>query len=77
MENPIRLSFPHAGSIHQPSDAPPIIEPRLKKQDDNAGMPKTLRALSMPITSAASDTSRMNGYMMRTIVMVRAISSGL
>ncbi len=40
-------------------------------------MPKTLRALSMPITSAASETSRMNGYITRTIVTVSTISSGL
>ena len=57
--------------------APPIIEPRLKKHDESAGMPKTFFALSMPITSAASETSRMNGYITRTIVTVSAISCGI
>ena len=40
-------------------------------------MPKTLRALSKPITSAASDTNRMNGYITRTIVTMSATSAGL
>ncbi len=77
MAKPTRLRGPHAGSIHQPSAAPPIIEPRLKKHDASAGMPKMLRALSMPMTSAASETNRMNGYITRTMVTVRANSSGL
>src|SRR5664279_5335729 len=41
-----------------------------------AGTPKTLRALSMPMTSAASDTSRMNGYITRVSVTVRAAFAG-
>ena len=39
-------------------------------------MPNTLRAFSMPMTSAASDTSRMNGYMTRVRVTVSAALSG-
>ncbi len=35
-------------------------------------MPKTLLAFSMPMTSAASDTRRMNGNMMRVSKAVRA-----
>src|SRR6266852_3906682 len=42
-----------------------MIEPRLKKLDAIAGIPKTCFALSIPITSAASDTRRMKGNMMR------------
>ena len=37
------------------------MDPMLKKLDAMAGTPKTLRALSIPITSAARETSRMNG----------------
>ena len=39
-------------------------------------MPNTFLALSMPITSAASDTSRMNGNMMRVSVAVSAALPG-
>ena len=41
-----------------------------------AGKPKTFLALSMPMTSAASDTSRMNGNMMRVSVTVNAALAG-
>ena len=41
-----------------------------------AGGPKTCFALSMPITSAASDTSNMNGHMMRVSEIVSAVLSG-
>ncbi len=35
----------------------------LKKLDAIAGTPNTFLALSIPITSAASETSRIKGYM--------------
>src|SRR5947207_5021193 len=38
--------------------------------------PKTCMALSMPITNAASDTSNMNGHMMRVSKIVSAVLSG-
>src|SRR6266436_9696241 len=41
-----------------------------------AGGPKTCLALSMPITNAASDTSNMNGHMMRVSKIVSAVLSG-
>jgi hypothetical protein len=53
-----------------------MIEPRLKKLEAIAGMPKTLRALSMPMTRAASDTRRMKGYMTRVSSTVRCAFSG-
>ena len=53
-----------------------MIEPRLKKLEAMAGTPNTLREFSMPMTSAASDTSRMNGYMTRVRVTVSAAFSG-
>ena len=40
-------------------------------------MPNTFLAFSMPITSAASDTSRMKGNMMRVSVTVSAALAGL
>ena len=40
-------------------------------------MPNTFLALSMPMTSAASETSRMNGNMMRVSVTVSAALAGL
>src|SRR5262252_291001 len=52
------------------------MEPRLKKLDAIAGMPNTLRAFSMPMTSAASDTSRMKGHMIRVRVTVSAALAG-
>ena len=42
-----------------------MMEPALKKLDAMAGLPKMLFAFSMPMTSAASDTRRMKGNMMR------------
>ena len=42
-----------------------MIEPRLKKLEAMAGLPKTLFAFSIPMTSAASETRRMNGNMIR------------
>src|SRR5439155_12058936 len=41
-----------------------------------AGGPKTCFAFSIPITSAASDTSNMNGHMIRVSEMVSAVLSG-
>src|SRR6266545_1057569 len=41
-----------------------------------AGGPKICFALSMPITSAASDTSNMNGHMIRVSKIVSAVLSG-
>src|SRR5205823_3707934 len=41
-----------------------------------AGGPKTCLALSMPITNAASETSNMNGHMMRVSKIVSAVLSG-
>src|SRR6266496_6598928 len=41
-----------------------------------AGGPKTCFALSMPITSAASDTNNINGHMMRVSEIVSAVLSG-
>ncbi len=52
------------------------MDPRLKKLEAIAGMPNTLRAFSIPMTSAASDTSRMNGYMTRVRVTVSAALCG-
>ena len=53
-----------------------MIEPRLKKLEAIAGMPKTFFAFSIPMTSAASETSRMNGHMIRVSRMVSAAFSG-
>ncbi len=53
-----------------------MIEPRLKKLDAIAGTPKKSFAFSIPMTSAASETSRMNGNMMRVSRMVRSAFSG-
>src|SRR5579885_3246566 len=41
-----------------------------------AGVPKTSLAFSIPMTSAASDTSRMNGNMIRVSVTVSAALAG-
>src|SRR4029077_8966478 len=41
-----------------------------------AGGPKKCLALSMPITNAASETSNMNGHMMRVSKIVSAVLSG-
>ena len=46
------------------------MEPRLKKLEAMAGAPKMCLALSIPIASAASDTIRMNGYMIRVSLTV-------
>src|SRR5580658_8723269 len=53
-----------------------MIEPKLKKREAIAGMPNTPREFNIPITKAASDTSRMNGYMIRVRVTVSAALSG-
>ena len=55
---------------------PPMMQPRLKKHEASAGMPKTLRALSMPMTSAERLTMRMNGYMIRVSSTMRLRSLG-
>ncbi len=52
-----------------------MMDPILKKLDAIAGMPKTFLAFSMPITRAASDTSRMKGNMMRVRCAVSAALS--
>jgi hypothetical protein len=41
------------------------METMLKTVEAEAGTPNTNRALSMPMTAAASDTNRMNGKRMR------------
>jgi len=76
MERPIRERAPKCGSNHQPRATPAMIDPRLKKLDAIAGIPKTFFALSIPIASAASDTRRMNGHMMRVSRTVSAVFSG-
>ena len=54
-----------------------MMEPRLKKLEAIAGTPKTCRAFSIPMTSAASDTSKMNGNMIRVSSTVSsAFSTG-
>ena len=53
------------------------MDPRLKKLDAMAGLPNTLFAFSMPITNAASDTSKMNGNMIRVSSAVTAALCGL
>ena len=53
-----------------------MIEPRLKKLEAIAGIPKTFFAFSIPITSAATETSRMNGNMIRVSRIVSAVFSG-
>ncbi len=53
------------------------MDPKLKKLDAMAGLPNTLFALSIPITNAASETSRMNGNMMRVSWAVKAALCGL
>ena len=52
------------------------MDPKLKKLDAIAGIPNTLWELSIPMTKAASETSRMNGNMMRVSCAVRAALSG-
>src|SRR4051794_11558806 len=53
-----------------------MIEPRLKNVDAIAGMPKTFFAFSIPITSAASATRRMNGHITRVSKIVSSVFSG-
>ena len=52
-----------------------MMEPRLKKAEAIAGGPNTWRAFSIPITSAASDTSKMKGNMIRVSNTVSAAFS--
>ena len=75
-DNPMRAFCPKPGSISQPKNAPPTIEPTLKKLDAIAGAAKTFREFSIPMTSAASETSRMNGYMICVSTIVKAASCG-
>jgi hypothetical protein len=49
----------------------------VNKHEASAGIPNTSRALSIPITSAESDTRAMNGYITRTISTISEISAGL
>ena len=53
-----------------------MIEPRLKKLEAIAGMPKTFRAFNIPITSAATDTRRIKGHMIRVSKIVSSVFSG-
>ena len=53
-----------------------MMEPRLKKLEAIAGTPKTFFAFSIPMASAASETRRMKGNMIRVSRMVRAAFSG-
>src|ERR1700752_2132040 len=76
MASPRIARAPKWGSSQYPSSTPATIDPRLKKLEAIAGMPNTLRAFNMPMTSAASDTRRMNGYMMRVSVTVSAALPG-
>ena len=48
----------------------------LKKLDAIAGIPKTFRALSIPMASAASETMRMKGNIRRVSSVVSAFFSG-
>ena len=68
---------PKVGSSHQPTATPTTIEPILKNPDARAGRKKIRQAFSIPITRAASETSRMKGNMMRASPAARACSSGL
>jgi len=76
IDNPIRERAPKCGSNHQPSATPAMMEPRLKKLEAIAGGPKTFRAFNIPMASAASDTSKMKGHMMRVSKMVSSVFSG-
>ena len=62
--------------MSQPKNAPPTIEPMLKKLEAIAGAAKTFREFSIPITNAASETSRMKGYMICVSTIVAAASCG-
>ena len=75
MARPIRARGPKCGSIHAPKVTPPMIDPILKKLEAMAGLPNTFFEFSIPITSAARDTSKMNGNMMRVSWAVRAALS--
>ncbi len=72
---PITARGPKLGSNHHPNPTPTTIDPRLKKLEAIAGTPKTLRAFSIPIASAASDASRMKGYITRVRVIASAAFS--
>ncbi len=64
---------PWAGRLKRTAKtAPLMIETMLKMVLALAGMPKICRALSMPITAAASETKRMNGKSNRVICTVRS-----
>ena len=52
-----------------------MMDPRLKKLEAIAGLPNTLFAFSIPITNAASETSKMNGNMIRVSSAVSAALS--
>ena len=53
-----------------------MIEPRLKKLEAIAGTPKTFFRVQHSHDSAASETSRMNGNMIRVSRIVSAAFSG-
>src|SRR5579885_222292 len=52
------------------------MDPRLKKLDASAGTPNTFLELSMPMVSAARETSRINGYMIWVRKIVVSASAG-
>ena len=54
-----------------------MMDPALKKLEAMAGLPKMLFAFSMPMTSAARDTRRMKGNMMRVSSAVNRAFSGI
>ena len=53
-----------------------MIDPRLKKLEAIAGAPKMCFAFSIPITSAARETSKMKGHMIRVSKIVVSVFSG-
>ena len=53
-----------------------MMEPRLKKLEAIAGMPKTFFAFNIPMTSAASETRRMKGNMIRVSKIVSSACLG-
>ena len=76
MAKPVSAFGPNAGSISQPKHTPPAMDPMLKKLEASAGAVKIWREFKIPITSAASETKRMKGYMIRVSRIVKAASRG-
>ena len=65
---------PNSLSISHPNSTPPAIDPMLKKLEAIAGAVKTFFEFSIPMTSAASETRRMNGYMICVSRIVKLAS---